>query len=378
MSSDPAQGAKPAPRDKKDKKEKADKKEKPKKGDANPPRTAQPQGQAPPSAQPPPPRDPRQRQEQPRAASGADGGMGNAPTDLRVLEKMTKEQLLEEVLQERKRRIHWEKRKKANMAEKARLERMKSYADSIDAKLKELELESELLGIEKDVIAGEFEAQLAAQQAAFCQKVCEMERQMDNREIQWYIESGEMRDDDVIATNEHLLKEDEVLDRLEDMKRRMVHHMGKLKVEKQGFQRKTKLSVIYGERIDFLRKQLEERRAYGESLASDDVSQSSRASRRPPSAHFSHDERSVMSTPGHQTLSASHAVTPDTPNATPPSRSTRHRDPASASPQHRGSGRASRRRRDPQTGVLDDLYDKLFPKGGNPPKGRDTSRGIEI
>ena len=227
--------------------------------------------------------------------------MNKEPTDARLLEKMTKEQLLEEVLQERQRRVHWEKKKKANLAAKSRLEKMTLYSASIDKKLNELQTESEFLEVEKEVIAGEFEAQKAAQQDDFCQKVCDLERQMDNKEIQWYIQSCEMRDDDVVAANEHLLKEDEVLDNIDEIKRVMEVRMARLKAEKQGYQRKTKIELIHKDRIEALKEQLRERKHFTDYGGSSHGNTSlSHKAKHPPSAHFSHDAPSEASTPSRK------------------------------------------------------------------------------
>ena len=268
------------------------------------------------------------------------------PPDESARDKLSDDQLAAALIKEREKRIFWEKQRKQMHQERVRLEKIRAYHDAIESKMTELDVERELLQVEGVVIEQEFRSQKMAQRDKFCQRMCELERVMDNKDTQWYLHSCELRDEDVIATNEHLEREDEVQYQIDEIKRDMAGHMARLKAEKQAFQRKTKIEQIHRERIEALTRQLEEKQERGSHIP-DAPDAPTKETKAVPSAHYAAHPNSRQ---GHHGPASSHSSSDGRRVKRLPSRAN-YRDPAvpaaspgyqtgAGAPPHTGGGTA--------------------------------------
>ncbi|KAJ9473086.1 hypothetical protein DIPPA_33162 [Diplonema papillatum] len=198
---------------------------------------------------------------------GKDFNYAAPPPIDRNIPRMDYKQLVEAILEERERRLFWEKeaaKKKRELSiASTRLDRVRQYTSGISAKLRELDIETELLEVEKKVVNNEFKSQLEKQQDDFCNKILELERHMDNNELAWHVTSCDLRDGDIAAMNEHLQKEDEVHLELDELKQAVSANMEHLKAIKQAYVRRSKVMQLQKQRIAVLRAQWQEQRALG-------------------------------------------------------------------------------------------------------------------
>eukprot|EP01060_Flectonema_neradi_P027149 TRINITY_DN36781_c0_g1_i1.p1 TRINITY_DN36781_c0_g1~~TRINITY_DN36781_c0_g1_i1.p1 ORF type:complete len:344 (+),score=90.85 TRINITY_DN36781_c0_g1_i1:58-1089(+) len=184
------------------------------------------------------------------------------PSDMDMA-KMTNEQLVDELINNRKRADHWskeatKKKRDFNEAKSGAIAARKRRAE-IKAKIDELNIEKQYLEVEAQVVQKNQEIKLKREEDDFCADILELERHLDNNEVVWYNQACEMRDDDVVNTNEHLLKEERTHLEIEEIRRKLAVELQRLKMLKHAHVRRMKLYDFQEHHLKDLQQQCETR-----------------------------------------------------------------------------------------------------------------------
>ena len=184
------------------------------------------------------------------------------PTDAEI-SRMTNDQIVTEVIEQRKRRDYWIKdatrKKRENNEAKNNFRTVRKRKAEIKAKINELDTEKQYLEVEAQVVSKNQEIKLKREEDDFCADILELERHLDNNEVIWHNQACELRDDDVVNTNEHLLKEERIHLEIEEVRRSLALELQRLKALKHAHVRRTKLYDFQELHLNDIQLQCEQR-----------------------------------------------------------------------------------------------------------------------